>query len=57
VDSESKFTINGGGGLRYYFKENFGFRLEAKVYKPIGEGLVSGTTFKATFGFFFYAKR
>jgi Outer membrane protein beta-barrel domain len=56
VDSESHFAINGGGGLRYYFKENFGIRIEAKVYKPTGDKF-GDPFFKFVFGVFFYAKR
>jgi hypothetical protein len=28
------FAVNFGGGLRYYVNQRFGFRLEAKGYKP-----------------------
>jgi hypothetical protein len=37
------FAINGGGGLRYYFNQRYGIRVEAKVYKMTG-------TFDNTFG-------
>lgn len=30
------FTVNFGGGLRYYVKQNWGMRVEAKVYKTTG---------------------
>jgi hypothetical protein len=28
------FAVNFGGGIRYYLNQRFGFRLEAKGYKP-----------------------
>jgi hypothetical protein len=37
------FAFNAGGGLRYYFNQRYGIRVEAKVYKPTG-------TFNSTFG-------
>ena len=55
VEGETAFAVNGGGGLRYYFKENVGFRLEAKIYKPTGT--YSDPFFKAVFGLFFYIKK
>jgi hypothetical protein len=48
------FTINGGGGIRYYLGKSgtYGFRTEAKFYK-IMNGDFSGTTFgKVELGFF-----
>lgn len=48
------FTINGGGGLRYYLGRSgtYGFRTEAKFYK-IMNGDFSGVTFgKVELGFF-----
>jgi hypothetical protein len=51
VPSSTDFAVNFGGGLRYYLNERFGFRVEAKAYKPTGNftdvfGKVEG-------GFFF----
>jgi len=44
VAGGSDFAVNFGGGIRYYLRsERFGFRAEAKVYKPTGD-------FKNTFG-------
>lgn len=37
------FAVNGGGGLRFYFGQRWGMRVEAKVYKPTGD-------FNSTFG-------
>jgi hypothetical protein len=54
-DGASDFTINAGGGLRYYLggTGKYGFRVEAKVYKPIS-GLFSNDTIgKVEAGFFF----
>ena len=36
IGGSTDFAYNGGGGLRYYVDQRFGFRLEAKVYKPSG---------------------
>jgi len=55
VASGSDFAVNGGGGIRYYIGGSgaFGFRAEAKVYKP-ATGPFSDTTFgKVEAGFFF----
>ena len=49
------FAVNGGGGIRYYIGGSgaFGFRAEAKIYKPVS-GPFSDTTFgKVEAGFFF----
>jgi hypothetical protein len=51
VSSSTDFAVNFGGGLRYYVNERFGFRVEAKAYRPTGQftdvfGKVEG-------GFFF----
>jgi hypothetical protein len=53
--AESSFTINGGGGLRYYIggSGRFGFRAEAKVYKPTTGDFSSSTIGKVEAGFFF----
>jgi hypothetical protein len=45
VPTGSNFAVNAGGGIRYYLaSERFGFRAEAKVYKPTGQ------TYNSTFG-------
>jgi hypothetical protein len=51
----SDFTINGGGGLRYYIggTGKFGFRAEAKVYKPTTGVFSDQTIGKVEAGFFF----
>lgn len=36
VPSRSDFAVNFGGGLRFYATQRFGFRVEAKAYKPTG---------------------
>lgn len=54
VSGGSDFTINGGGGIRYYLGQSgtYGFRTEAKFYKIV-DGAFSGTTFgKVEVGFF-----
>lgn len=49
------FTINGGGGLRYYIGASgrFGLRAEAKVYKPTQGPFSNDTIGKVEFGIFF----
>jgi hypothetical protein len=37
VGANASFAANFGGGLRYYFGQKWGTRLEAKLYKPTGE--------------------
>jgi len=51
----ANFTINGGGGLRYYLggSGRFGFRVEAKVYKPVEGPFSNDTIGKVEAGFFF----
>ncbi len=46
VPSGSDFTINGGGGIRWYLGKTgtVGFRTEAKFYRIL-DGAFSGTTF------------
>jgi hypothetical protein len=54
VSGGSDFTINGGGGIRWYLGSSgtYGFRGEAKFYR-IMDGAFSGTTFgKVELGFF-----
>lgn len=54
VPSNSDFAINAGGGLRFYIggTGRFGFRTEAKVYRPSGS--FSNSTFgKVELGLFF----
>lgn len=55
VPGGSDFTINGGGGLRYYIggTGKFGFRAEAKVYKPTTGAFSDTTIGKVEAGFFF----
>ncbi|MEZ5402205.1 MAG: hypothetical protein R2729_21200 [Bryobacteraceae bacterium] len=36
VPGRTDFAINFGGGLRYYVTQRFGFRVEAKAYRPTG---------------------
>lgn len=53
VPGASNFAVNFGGGIRYYLRsERFGFRTEAKVYKPTGSGYNS-TFGKVEFGIFY----
>jgi hypothetical protein len=49
------FTINAGGGVRYYLggSGRFGFRVEAKVYKPVEGPFSNDTIGKVEAGFFF----
>jgi len=49
------FAVNGGGGLRYYIggSGRFGFRVEAKVYKPTSGDFSNSTIGKVEAGFFF----
>ena len=55
VPSESNFAVNGGGGIRYYIggTGKFGFRAEAKVYKPTSGAFSDNTIGKVEAGFFF----
>ena len=53
VPTGSSFAVNAGGGLRYYLRsERFGFRAEAKVYKPTSQPY-NGTFGKVEFGVFY----
>ncbi|MFN0172950.1 MAG: hypothetical protein ACKV22_41765, partial [Bryobacteraceae bacterium] len=36
VPGQSDFAVNTGGGFRFYMSQRFGFRVEAKAYKPTG---------------------
>src|SRR4051794_32326848 len=36
VAGGTDFAINTGGGIRFYLGQRFGFRVEAKAYKPTG---------------------
>lgn len=52
---QSELAFNGGGGIRWYLKENFGTRMEVKLYKPTGT-LIAGKSdpfVKVTFGVFY----
>jgi hypothetical protein len=53
--AESSFTVNGGGGLRYYIggSGRVGLRVEAKVYKPTSGDFSNSTIGKVEAGFFF----
>jgi hypothetical protein len=53
VPSGTDFTVNFGGGLRYYLSQRYGIRVEAKGYHPSGSTPVSSTFGKVEFGFFF----
>jgi hypothetical protein len=53
VPSANYFAVNFGGGLRFYVHERFGFRVEAKGYKPSGDLDMFG---KITAGFFFQVR-
>jgi hypothetical protein len=55
IPGESDFTVNGGGGLRYYLggSGKYGFRAEAKVYKPTSGAFSDVTIGKVEAGFFF----
>ena len=54
VRGETDFALNFGGGLRYYFGQKFGIRVEAKAYKPFGDQAkgFSDVFGKVEFGFF-----
>jgi hypothetical protein len=51
----TSFAVSGGGGLRYYLggSGRFGFRVEAKVYKPSSGPFSNDTIGKVEAGFFF----
>jgi len=52
VPAGSDFAFNAGFGIRYYLRsERFGFRTEAKFYKPVGT--YNSVFGKAEFGFFY----
>jgi len=51
--SGTDFTVNFGGGIRYYLSQRYGIRVEAKGYHPSGSSPVSSTFGKVEFGFFF----
>jgi hypothetical protein len=53
VESGTDFTVNFGGGIRYYLTQRYGMRVEAKGYHPSGSSPVSSTCGKVEFGFFF----
>jgi hypothetical protein len=46
------FAINFGGGLRWYTNDRFGFRLEAKAYRPTS-GLWDNMFYKTEIGIFY----
>jgi hypothetical protein len=51
VPGSTDRAINFGGGIRYYFSQRFGMRVEAKAYKP--SGVFDQTFGKAEVGFFY----
>lgn len=55
VPAGTDFTVNFGGGIRYYMNQRYGIRVEAKGYRPSGQGAspVTSTFGKVEFGFFF----
>ncbi len=55
--SGNTFAVNGGGGFRYYIGsgEKYGFRVEAKIYKPTSAPTLNASSApfgKIVFGFF-----
>jgi hypothetical protein len=58
VPGGSDFTINGGGGLRYYIggTGRIGLRAEAKIYKPTSGAFSNTTIGKLEVGFFFQVR-
>lgn len=50
--SANDFAVNGGGGLRFYVGERWGFRFEAKVYRTTN-GDLEGTFGKVVGGIFY----
>ncbi len=53
VKGSTAFAVNYGAGLRYYINPRYGFRLEAKGYKPRSTtGFPADAFMKAEFGFF-----
>ena len=59
VPSSTNYATSFGGGLRFYTGEHWGFRVEAKGYKPTGGvggqpvGQVLGVFYRVTGGFFY----
>lgn len=51
VPGGTDFAVNFGGGIRYYFNQKFGMRLEAKAYKSAGD--FSDVFGKVEVGFFY----
>jgi hypothetical protein len=51
-DKNTDGAVNFGGGLRYYVNEKFGFRFEAKVYRPFS-GLYDNFVGKIEGGIFY----
>jgi hypothetical protein len=51
IPGTSDLAVNFGGGLRYYFGQRWGARLEGKVYKPTGE--YTGVFGKVEVGIFY----
>jgi hypothetical protein len=46
------FAVNFGGGVRYYLNQRFGFRLEAKGYRP-SDSSITPVFGKVEIGFFY----
>jgi hypothetical protein len=55
VPAQTDFTVNFGGGIRYYLSQRYGIRVEAKGYRPSGGSAnpVTSSFGKVEFGFFF----
>ncbi|MGA3187429.1 MAG: outer membrane beta-barrel protein [Bryobacteraceae bacterium] len=51
VQRTADFAVNFGGGVRYYFSQHWGTRVEAKLYKPTGE--YTGVFGKVEVGLFY----
>ena len=49
--ASTDYTTSFGGGLRYYATERWGFRVEAKGYKP--QGVYKDVFYRVTGGFFY----
>jgi hypothetical protein len=57
LTSKNGFAVNGGGGVRLYLTGDgrMGFRVEAKVYKPVS-GPTTGSFGKVSIGIFYQFK-
>jgi hypothetical protein len=52
ASGETEFAVSGGGGIRYYTTEHYGFRAEFKAYKPTN-GTYTNAFYRVAFGFFY----